>query len=157
MYRIIEKDRVYNKALIRIDQDIGTDPGEISAAQFKTELAELAPDCELNIFFNSDGGSVQDGRAIYKMIRSHKGQSTAHVQGIAASIASVIALACDSVLVSLDALFMIHDPFWSTARAENLCSTNGQKLITLPRQFKKQQLINLPRLFTMLALIQKKK
>ncbi|MCK5666595.1 MAG: hypothetical protein KAI17_24055, partial [Thiotrichaceae bacterium] len=61
MYRIIEKDRVYNKALIRIDQDIGTDPGEISAAQFKTELAELAPDCELNIFFNSDGGSVQDG------------------------------------------------------------------------------------------------
>ena len=143
MTDIIKLYRYSNKADVFIDGPIGG-PDGITGEQFKKELSALDSDCELNIFFSSSGGSVADGKEIYKCIRGHSGPTTAHIQGPALSIASVIAVGCDSVLMSSNSLLMIHNPFWGVGDAESMCSTGGQKLITIPRQFKKQKLITIP-------------
>lgn len=68
----------------------------------------------LNIYINSGGGSVFAGLAIYNMLSRHKGFKTVYVDGMAASIASVIALAGDRIIVPSNAFIMIHKP-WSWA------------------------------------------
>lgn len=65
----------------------------------------------LNIYVNSGGGSVFAGMAIYNMLKRHQGQKTVYVDGLAASIASVIALAGDKVVVPSNAFLMIHKPW----------------------------------------------
>lgn len=52
---------------------------------------------DLDIYINSGGGSVFAGMAIYNMLKRHKGFKTVYIDGLAASIASVIALAGDKV------------------------------------------------------------
>ncbi len=63
----------------------------------------------LNIYINSGGGSVM---AIYNMLARHKAKKTVHVDGLAASMASIIALAGDRVIIPANAWLMIHQP-WS--------------------------------------------
>lgn len=65
---------------------------------------------DIDIFINSGGGSVFAGIAIYSMLKRHNGKKTVHVDGLAASIASVIALAGDEVIIPKYATFMIHNP-----------------------------------------------
>lgn len=65
----------------------------------------------LNIYINSGGGSVFAGIAIYNMLMRHKGFKTVYVDGMAASIASVIALAGDRVIIPSNAFLMIHKPW----------------------------------------------
>lgn len=73
-------------------------------------LKELDNSKDIDIFINSGGGSVFAGIAIYSMLKRHNGKKTVHVDGLAASIASVIALAGDEVIVPKYATFMIHNP-----------------------------------------------
>jgi ATP-dependent Clp protease protease subunit len=65
----------------------------------------------LNIYVNSGGGSVFAGIAIYNMLKRHQGNKTVYVDGLAASIASVIALAGDKVVIPSNAFMMIHKPW----------------------------------------------
>lgn len=69
---------------------------------------------DLNIYINSGGGSVFAGMAIYNMLKRHEGFKTVYVDGLAASIASVIALAGDKIIIPANAYFMIHKP-WMVA------------------------------------------
>lgn len=71
-----------------------------------------AKDKNLNIHINSGGGSVFAGITIYNMLKNHKGYKTVYIDGVAASIASVIALAGDKVVMGTGTTFMIHKP-WS--------------------------------------------
>ena len=137
-----------NTAAVLINRTIGNGPGEISATQFKQEFAELNPDTELNVFFDSNGGGVSDTKEIYRTLRGHRGPTNAQAQGLCASSASVLALACDSITMSSDALFMIHLPHWSTSRSEAMCSVGNQKMITIPRGFNKQMPITIPTMAT---------
>lgn len=73
-------------------------------------LKELENSQNVDIYINSGGGSVFGGIAIYSMLKRHKGKKTVHVDGLAASIASVIALAGDKVIIPKYANFMIHNP-----------------------------------------------
>lgn len=66
---------------------------------------------DLNIYVNSGGGSVFAGLAIYNMLLRHKGKKTVYVDGIAASIASVITLAGDEIIIPSNAFMMIHKPW----------------------------------------------
>lgn len=85
----------------------------VDAKAFVAELAKLtAP--TLRVRINSPGGSVFDGLAIYNSLRRHPARVEVRVEGVAASIASVIALAGDHVAIEPSAFFMIHDP-WSAA------------------------------------------
>lgn len=64
---------------------------------------------KLNVLINSPGGAVTDGLAIYNYIRQ-RGNVDTHVIGIAASIASVIALGGETVSIAENGLFMVHNP-----------------------------------------------
>lgn len=78
---------------------------------------------DLNIYINSGGGSVFAGMAIYNMIKRHQGFKTVHVDGLAASIASIIALAGDKVVIPSNAYFMIHKPWsWGSGDANDFRS-----------------------------------
>ena len=83
---------------------------DVNAKSFIEELKEVKGK-DLNVHINSLGGSVFDGLAIYNALKSHEGKVTTMVEGIAASIASVIAMAGDTISMAKNSLFMIHNPF----------------------------------------------
>ena len=99
-------------AEILIYDEIGSDWfGEgVTAKQFVKDLAALDV-ANLNVRINSPGGSVFDGAAIFNAIKRHKAAVTTYIDGMALSIASVIAEAGDKVVMADNALFMIHQPF----------------------------------------------
>lgn len=69
---------------------------------------------DLNIYINSGGGHVFGGMAIYNMLKRFKGHKTVYVDGVAGSIASVIAMAGDKIVIPKTAYLMIHKP-WACA------------------------------------------
>lgn len=88
--------------------------GGITAKSFSETMKDLGKVSALDIFINSPGGSVFDGISIYNQIKRFDGEKIVHVDGIAASIASVIAMAGDKVKIAANGMVMIHDP-WSVA------------------------------------------
>lgn len=82
----------------------------VVASDFVREIAALDVE-QITIRINSFGGSVSDGIAIYNSIKRHKATTTVVIDGIAASIASLIAMAGDTVEMAENALMMIHAPW----------------------------------------------
>lgn len=76
-----------------------------------SKLLEGQDGKSLNIHINSCGGCVFAGMAIYNILKRHKGYKTVYVDGIAASIASVIAFAGDRIIIPSNAFLMIHKPW----------------------------------------------
>lgn len=81
---------------------------EITPKQFKSELFENEGD--IAVWINSPGGDVIAASQIYTMLKEYSGQVTIKIDGIAASAASVIAMAGDHVQMSPTAVLMIHNP-----------------------------------------------
>lgn len=84
-----------------------------TANDFKEQLLSLKSD-KINVYINSNGGEVDAGLAIYNLLRRHSAQKTIHIDGIAASMASVIAMAGDKVVMPRTALMFVHKP-WTMA------------------------------------------
>jgi len=82
----------------------------VSAKSFLAELAALPAGAPLELRLNSPGGSVFDAVAIYNALQRHEGTVTVTIDGIAASAASYIAMAGDTVVMPENAFLMIHDP-----------------------------------------------
>lgn len=82
----------------------------IRAADFARDLKAAGDLKEITVRLNSPGGSVFDGLAIHNILKDHAANVTVKVDGIAASIASVIAMAGDRVEMPENAMMMIHDP-----------------------------------------------
>ena len=78
--------------------------------QFLSDIGKLSGQ-HLHLRINSPGGSVVEGTAIYNALRRHKGGLTVHIDALAASMASVIAMAGAPVLIADNALLMIHNPW----------------------------------------------
>lgn len=102
-------------AEIYIYGDIGESWWEetVSAAQFVKDLNALDTDA-ITVRINSIGGSVPDGLAIFNAMRRHKATITTEVDGMAFSIASLIAMGGDKVHMADNAMLMIHAP-WTYA------------------------------------------
>ena len=81
---------------------------EVTPKQFKSELFNGEGD--ITIWINSPGGDVFAASQIYNMLMDYKGKVTVKIDGIAASAASVIAMAGGEVFISPTGLFMIHNP-----------------------------------------------
>lgn len=100
----------------------------ISAAQVAQWLGELrtAGTTQLDVRINSPGGDVFEGYAIYNLLRAWQGTLTVYVDGIAASIASVIALAADTRVIHDLGMVMVHRS-WTDGRgnADDLESAAG--------------------------------
>lgn len=85
----------------------------ITAKNLVAELNDITSGT-IDVHLNSPGGSVFDGQAIYTALVNHPANVTVHIDGIAASIASVIACAGNDIVMAENAMMMIHDP-WSIA------------------------------------------
>jgi ATP-dependent protease ClpP protease subunit len=106
-FSIINKS---DKAEIWIYEEIGEDfwtGGGITAKSFQKELSDIKAG-QIDLHINSPGGLVFDGIAIYNLLKNHPANVTTYIDGLAASIASVIALAGNKVIMAENALFMIH-------------------------------------------------
>ncbi len=81
---------------------------EITPAIFRDELAKISGN--LTVWLNSPGGDVFAASQVYTMLRNHKGKVTVKIDGIAASAASVVAMAGDETLITPTGMLMIHNP-----------------------------------------------
>jgi ATP-dependent protease ClpP protease subunit len=86
----------------------------IAAKDFVQTVAALDAET-ITVRLNSYGGSVSDGIAIYNALKRHPANVTVSVDGIAASIASLIAMAGDRIEIAENAMLMIHAPWGSMA------------------------------------------
>lgn len=82
---------------------------ETSANTFRDELAAHPEVNQINIYINSQGGSVIEGTAIYNQLKRHPAHKTVYVDGFACSIASVIAMAGDEVVMPRNTMMMLHN------------------------------------------------
>jgi ATP-dependent Clp protease protease subunit len=84
----------------------------ITAKGFQKELAAMGKVSTLNVHINSPGGDVFDGFAIYNQLKQHPATVEVDVDGVAASIASIIAMAAapGKLRIAKNALMMIHNP-----------------------------------------------
>lgn len=81
---------------------------EVTPAAFQAELKQHTGD--VTVWINSPGGDVFAAAQIYTMLRNHPGKITVKIHGIAASAASVVAMAGDTTLISPVGMLMIHNP-----------------------------------------------
>jgi ATP-dependent Clp endopeptidase proteolytic subunit ClpP len=83
----------------------------VSARDFKNELDSVKDSDEIYVSLNSPGGNFFDGMAIYQLLSSVRSKVTVEVFGLAASAASVIALAGRSLKMAQGSYYMIHNPY----------------------------------------------
>jgi len=89
----------------------------VSARQFISQLNALEAE-NITLRIHSPGGSILEGNAIYNALVRHPANINVSIDGLAASMASVIACAGDTVTMASNGLFMIHNP-WTTAQGES--------------------------------------
>lgn len=71
----------------------------------------LEPERNVNVRINSPGGDVFDGLALLNALKTHQGIVTTRIEGLAASMASVVAMAGNEVQAHKSAMLMIHEPW----------------------------------------------
>lgn len=85
--------------------------GGISAKQFADDLKDLGKVDTINVRINSPGGDVFEGIAIFNQLKRHPANVIIDIDGLAASIASIVAMAGDQINMAKNAMIMIHEPF----------------------------------------------
>lgn len=82
----------------------------VTAKDFATALKAIPDDHAITVRINSPGGSVFDGYAIFNALKSRAANVTTKIEGVAASMASIIALAGSKVTAAANSIVMIHNP-----------------------------------------------
>lgn len=82
----------------------------VTPKQFVKDLKDLGEIEEIDVRVNSNGGDVFAGQTIYALLKSHSATVTVYIDGLAASIASIIAMAGDKIVMHPGAMMMIHNP-----------------------------------------------
>lgn len=98
-----------NEADIYIYDEIGY--WGVTAKQFVNDLKALGDVSHINLHINSPGGDVFDGIAIFNALKHHGAAITVHIDGLAASMASVIAMVGNPVIMPENTMMMIHKPW----------------------------------------------
>lgn len=108
---------------IRINGQIGEDwwSGDgTTAKSFIDEVEALGSIDLINLHINSPGGDVADGLTIFNYLRNHKAKVIVSIESQAASIASVIAMSGDEVVMGVGATIMVHNPWtWASGNAND--------------------------------------
>jgi len=84
-------------------------PSETSANHVQQVLEAAGNVNAINVYINSYGGDVKEGIGIYNLLLRSKAYKTAYIDGFACSVASVIPMACDKVIMGANTLMMIHN------------------------------------------------
>ena len=104
------KAKANDTAEISIYDEIGY--WGITAKSFSKDLKALGNNLkQINLHIHSPGGDVFDGIAIYNLLKNHPANVTVYIDGLAASMASVIAMAGNEVIMPENAMMMIHKPW----------------------------------------------
>lgn len=104
------KAKANDTAEISIYDEIGF--WGVSAASFAQDLKDCGNNLkQINLHIHSPGGDVFDGIAIYNLLKNHPANVTVYIDGLAASMASVIAMAGNEVIMPENAMMMIHKPW----------------------------------------------
>ncbi|MEN6583753.1 MAG: head maturation protease, ClpP-related [Armatimonadota bacterium] len=90
-------------------------PDDTYPKQFADDLKALGAVDEIHLRINSPGGDVFAAQTIYNLLSTHSAKVTSHIDGLAASAASIIALAGDEVIMPGNAMMMIHNPAFTTS------------------------------------------
>lgn len=99
-----------SEAEIYLYGDVGDDWfGGVTAKQFADDLKALGKVNLITVRINSAGGDVFQGLTIYRLLVDHPAKIVVHIDGLAASIASVIAMAAEEIHISEAAFLMIHN------------------------------------------------
>jgi len=108
---------------------------EVTPKEIDEMLKAIGDVSELSVRINSPGGEVFAGMAIYSMLKRHSANVTAYVDGLAASISSVIPLAANKIVMMRGSMYMVHRPYggvWSAtsdqmrAKADLLDKIEGE-------------------------------
>ena len=110
-WNVMKNDEEKSAELI-LYGSIGSDEywDNISDKAFKQDIENLGDVENIILHINSPGGSVFSAVAIANTLKNHKAKITANIDGLAASAATIITSACDTVKMPKNALFMVHNP-----------------------------------------------
>ena len=110
-WNLVKNDEEKSAKLI-LYGSIGSDEywDDISDKAFKQDIENLGDVENIILHINSPGGSVFSAVAIANTLKNHKAKITANIDGLAASAATIITSACDTVKMPKNALFMVHNP-----------------------------------------------
>lgn len=93
----------------------------ITAKQVADDLKALGKVSSIDVRINSEGGNVFDGKAIYSLLNEHKATINVKIDGLAASAASFIAMAGNTIEIAEGAFVMVHDAYGvAVGRAEDM-------------------------------------
>src|SRR5690625_1566947 len=101
---------LYIYGVIVDNTDFKWDESDVMPEDVKDAMEQVEGLKELNIYINSPGGSVFAGQAIYNMLNRNKAKKNVYIDGVAASMASVIAMVGDTIYMPKNAYLMIHKP-----------------------------------------------
>ena len=130
------------------------DKSETSAQHFVELLQKIPDDETIELHINSYGGEVKEGVAIYNMLKQKQCKKVCYVDGFAYSVASVICMACDHIIMGLGTSMLIHN-MWlaTTGNAEQLrkaaddldvlMASNRQIYLARAKNLTEEQLINM--------------
>jgi ATP-dependent Clp endopeptidase proteolytic subunit ClpP len=106
------------------------DDDAVSAEKFNADLKALGDVSKIKLRVNSPGGDVMDGVAIHNMLKNHKADVEAHIDGIAASAASYVVMAADKIIAPANTFMLIHEPhgiaFGTKADMERVAADLGR-------------------------------
>lgn len=123
---------IVNGTEIALTGDVGNmggwffDEDNFTHSDVITALAQVGRDTDITVRVNSGGGIATEGAAIHAAFAQHKGKVSMVVEGWAASAASLLIMAGDTVTMRPGSLLMIHDPsggMWGTAADHNKCAS----------------------------------
>lgn len=82
---------------------------ETSADYFQKKLAEIPDNATIELYINSNGGYVDEGTAIYNQLVRHKAYKIGYVDGVAYSVASLILMSCNHIVMGLGTTMLVHE------------------------------------------------
>lgn len=111
MWKIVDKADSVPEILLygEISEYAGLEHDTIASPDFARALADL-DGSDVTVRINSCGGDVFAATAMYNSLKAHNGTVTVIIDGLAASAASIVAMAGDTVIMPANALMMIHNP-----------------------------------------------
>ncbi len=126
---------------LMIHGDIGDQLSGLTSAQVIEKLDEIGVREELDVHINSYGGSVADGVAIYNALKTREGTTRVVVDGVAASSASLVAMAGDEIHMPVGSIMMLHNPWTITLgdaeehrRAAEMLDVHAKSLVDIYAQ-----------------------
>jgi ATP-dependent Clp protease protease subunit len=116
-YRVVARSA--SNAEIYLYGTVGSDwfGDGVTAKQFSDDVKALGSVKNIDLHINSDGGDVFQGKTIYSILVDHPARITTRIDGLAASIASLIAMAGDEIVISEGGFVMIHNA-WTFAMGD---------------------------------------